>query len=145
MRSLAMPPNTIAPSRPLPTGSASSHSTAGWRYHRRKSASAAVSVEAAARTRISLRDIETFILSRTSLLATAAILVNSRGTLHHITRLEQQRPIRLLQFQQLKHNRGHHQHDSESEDYKAGFGEGVPPERSSDNQCDSDKANGGHV
>src|SRR5690625_71113 len=32
-RSVATPPKTIAPSRPFPTGSASSHSAAGCRYH----------------------------------------------------------------------------------------------------------------
>src|SRR5881394_1942375 len=34
MRSESTPPNTIAPSRPLPMGSASFHIFAGWRYHK---------------------------------------------------------------------------------------------------------------
>ena len=33
-RSCSMPPNTMAPSRPLPTGRASTHCAAGWRYQR---------------------------------------------------------------------------------------------------------------
>jgi hypothetical protein len=34
------PPNTIAPSRPLPIGSASTHAAAGFSYQRRRGASA---------------------------------------------------------------------------------------------------------
>src|SRR5215831_17650768 len=50
MRSRSIPPNTIAPIRPLPTGSASVHSFAGWRYQRVRGASAwSVDAQAARR------------------------------------------------------------------------------------------------